>query len=85
MRIDFKKTIRCVKHHSKILFKGFVRMMYGTATAGLLALAVYGFAMIPTEDGYIAVCDFIGSVATAVIGVTCMWDIGRDRKKGVKK
>jgi hypothetical protein len=41
--------------------------------------------MIPTEGGYIAVCEFIGSMATTVIGVTCMWDIGHDRKKGARK
>lgn len=85
MKFDFKSATRCIWHHSKILCRGFVRMMHGTAIAGLFALATYGLIMIPTEGGYMAVCDFIGSVATTCVAVTCMYSLGCGKKRGAKR
>ena len=85
MEFNFKSAVGCIWHHSKILCKGFVRMMYGAATAGLFAMAAYGLIMIPSEGGYIAVCEFIGSIATICVAMTCMYSLGCRKKKGAKR
>ena len=76
---------RCVFHEIgyqvKVLVKGFGRVVYGAAVSGLLGLAVYGFLMIPEEGGYIAVCDFIGSMATLVVALNGVYAGGARRKK----
>ena len=78
----FRSVCETIGHHGKIALKGLVRMVYGAGTAGLIALAVYGFIMIPTEEGWVAVCEFIGSTATLVVALTCMYAIGAGRKRG---
>ena len=80
MKFNFKSAAGCIWHHSKILCKGFVRMIHGTAVAGLFGMAAYGLIMIPTEGGYIAVC-----VATICIAVTSMYSLGCKKKKGAKR
>lgn len=82
---DVKTVVDRIGHHAGILVKGFVRMAHGAATAGLIALAIYGFAMIPTEGGYIAVCDFIGSIATVCVAFASVYAMGCSRKRGAKK
>lgn len=77
---DFRSVCNTIGHHGKILAKGFIRMMFGAATAGLFAMAIYGFIMISTEDGWTAVCEFIASTATVVVAMSCMYAQG-----GVKK
>ena len=85
MKFDFKSATGCIWHHGKILCKGFVRMIHGTATAGLFGLAAYGLFMIPSEGGYIAVCDFIFSATTMCVAVATMYSLGCKKKKGAKK
>ncbi len=82
--MDIKSVFKAIKHHGKILFKGFTRMMYGALTAGLLAMAIYGFIMIPSEGGYIAVCDFVLATATMCVGINSIYHQGGGykRKKG---
>lgn len=72
-----------IGYHAKILFRGLVRVIWGSLTAGLIYLAVYGFVAIPNEGGYMAVCDFIGAVATLVIalGNIYLLGVGSFRKK----
>ena len=67
-RNEMKGLIRGIWHHMKVLWKGFLRMLAGTGTAGLIALAVYGYAMIPQEDGYVAVAEF--AVATMLLALS---------------
>ena len=81
MKFSFKSATGCIWHHGKILWKGFVRMMYGTVTAGLFAMAAYGLMMIPSEGGYIAVCEFIASVATICVAMSSMYSLGGKRRK----
>lgn len=40
MKKDIKRAARILWHHSKILFTGFYRMLFGTAIAVLIALTV---------------------------------------------
>ena len=82
---DFKSVAKTIWHYTKILWKGFKRTVYGAATAGLIALAVYGLCMIPSEDGYVAVCDFIASTATMVVALSCMYAQGAGYKKGARR
>lgn len=84
-KFDVREFFECFGYHTSIFLKGCVRMLYGVAVAGLVALAVYGFVKIPTEDGYIAVCDFVVSVATLVVAVSAMYALGTCRKKGAKR
>lgn len=51
-----------IKYQAKVIFRGLVRMVWGTVTAGLVCLAVYAFIVIPNEGGYAAVGDFIVAV-----------------------
>lgn len=78
----FKSVAKFVSRHGKILLKGFLRMVYGALTAGLFALAIYGFAIITTESGWTAVCEFIAATATAVVALSCMYSQGGSRKRG---
>lgn len=80
---EFKSIIKSIGYHAKILARGFVKMIAGATTAGLIALSVYGYCMIPTEGGYMAVCDFIGATAGAVMALCSMYAYGR--KRGAKK
>ena len=77
-----ENIIRFVGYHCKIFLRGLVKVLYGAAVAGLIVLAVYGFDAVTYEDGYIAVCDFIGSVATMGVAISCMYAFGAKKKKG---
>lgn len=79
--MDIRNAVREIAYHVKILVRGFGRVVYGTAVAGLLGLAVYGFTAIPAEGGYVAVCDFIGSMATLIIALNGVYACGARRKK----
>lgn len=81
MNQNFKEVAMKVGFHGKILLRGFTKVLYGSAVSGLIALAIYGFAAIPTEGGYIAVCEFIVAVATLVVAIGCMYAFGGKRKK----
>ena len=82
-----KNAAKVLCYHGKILWRGLKRMLYGAATAGLFGMAIYGFVMIPSEGGYIAVCDFIGAIATMLMALVCMYHqgCGKKRKGGYEK
>lgn len=79
--MDIRNAVQEIAYHVKILVRGFGRVVYGTAVAGLFGLAVYGFTAIPAEGGYVAVCDFIASMATLLIALNGMYACGARRKK----
>ena len=76
-----KRMAKIVAFHGKILGKGFVRMLCGMFTAGMLAAAGYAFAAIPSEGGYIAVCEFIAAVAATVVAASCIYIMGGNSHK----
>lgn len=85
-KAKMKKTLATISLHSRIFFSGFKRMAFGAMTAGLFAVAGYGFYRIPSEDGYAAVIDFATSVATLVVATYCTYFQGTFRKtKGERK
>ena len=50
--------------------------------AAVLAMMADGFAAIPSEGGYVAVCDFICAVSLAVISLSGLYLFGGRQKKG---
>ena len=80
--MKFKKILEQVMFHGGIVLKGFVRTIYGTLVAGLLAIAVYGFICIRGEAGYIAVFDFIAACATLMVAVCNLYAMGGKGKRG---
>ena len=81
---EFKSFAKIMGRHIGVLVKGFVRMLFGTATAGLIGFAVWGFSMIPAQGGYAAVFDFILAVATLLVAMYGLYVMGAS-KKGAKK
>ena len=67
---------------AKILCKGFIRTLSGTAISATIAMSVCGYVSIPSESGYIAVCDFIVATATLCVAIGCMYAIGGKKRKG---
>jgi len=65
--------------------KGFVRSLWGTAVTGGIGLAVYGYAAIPSEGGYVAVCEFLIATVFVVLALGGMYIMGGTCKKGTKK
>ena len=82
---NFKSVWMVIGFYCRCLLKGLARMLFGTATTGLFALAVYGFVMINCESGWTAVCEFVASVATTVVALICMFTMGGGVKKGAKR
>lgn len=73
---------QAVRFHGGILLRGIIRTLYGAATFGIVAGAVYGLLSIPDEGGYVAVFDFVASVAMLVVAVANMYEIGKNRRRG---
>lgn len=80
----FKRIAKAVWFHTLVLLKGLKRVVLGATTAGLIAFAVYGFRMIPTEGGYAAVLDFVAAIATMTLGMLCMYAMGAGYKRGAR-
>ena len=83
-RVNFKKVQKQVKVHLDILLKGLARTLYGALTAGLFAFAIYGFILIKSEGGYVAVFDFIASIATLTVALANAYALG-GKRRGAKK
>lgn len=77
--------MNAIKFHARVLGKGFIRMLVGTITAGFAAAAVYGFAVIPKEEGYAAVGDFLLAIVSLIIALCGVYIMGGSQKKGAKK
>ena len=82
--INVKRFMRTVRFHGRVLLKGMMTMLFGTATAGLMGLAVYGFIIVGSGGGYMAVGDFLVAIATLILAGSCMYAMGCG-KKGAKK
>jgi len=83
--VQIKKAWEVVKFHTKTAWRGFCRTLYGAAVAGLIAMAIYGFASVTTETGWTAVCDFIASCATLIVALANIYLIGGRKKGGAKR
>ena len=79
---NFNSVCKVISSIGSCLLKGFFRMMFGALTTGLFALAIYGFIMITSESGWLAVSDFVAAIATSVVALSCMYAMGGPRKRG---
>lgn len=82
--IDVKRFMKNVRFHGLVLLKGMMRMLFGTATAGLMVMAVYGFITVSSEGGYLAVGEFLMAMASVFVAGACMYAMGCG-KRGAKK
>ena len=82
---EFKSFARIIGRHFGVLVKGFVRMLFGTATAGLIVFGSWGLCMIPGQGGYAAVFDFVLALTTLMLAVYGLYVMGGINKKGAKR
>lgn len=71
------KTWNSLKRYSITMCKGLHRSFCGTFTAALLALAVYGFVIVSTENGWAAVAYFIMSATALSLFGVCTYCMGK--------
>ena len=64
-----------------VLLSGLRYMILGTLTLGLFAVAIAGFCLVPIDDGYQAVLDFIAACFTLLVSVASMYLLGLPRKR----
>ena len=82
--MTFDKCMKMAKCHLEILLRGLARTLHGAFITGLIAIAVYGFVLIKTEDGYAAVFDFVAALAVLVVALCNVYLLGNKRKGGKK-
>ncbi len=85
MKNKFKKILRMIGFHGRILLRGFYRMAYGSMLAISTAMAIYGYAMIPSEGGYVAVCDYLISTGLVCVAIVGLYLMGGGYPKGTKR
>lgn len=82
--VRFKMTFANVKFHARILWRGFLRTVYGALIAGLIAMAIYGFVSARNEAGWEAVFDYIVSAVLFIEALGNMYFMGRRKNGGTK-
>ena len=81
-----KKFKKCfeesgVRKHLCTLARGAWRVLCGAATAGLIGVAAYCFANVPSNDGYMAVMTFLSGAVFLAASLWGMWSIGGGKKR----
>ena len=79
-KVAVRKAWNTFKFHARIVWKGFYMTLCGTSIAVLLAVSVYGFMVVSTENGWAAVTDFILSIGVLAISSVCIYGMGKDCK-----
>ena len=82
--VRFKMTFANVKFHARILWRGFLRTVYGAMIAGLIAMAIYGFISARNEAGWEEVFDYIVSAVLLLESIGNMYFMGRRNNVGTK-
>ena len=72
------------KFHARILWRGFLRTVYGALIAGLIAMAIYGFVSAQDEAGWEEVFDYIVSAVLLIEAIGNMYFMGRRNNGGTK-
>lgn len=72
------------KFHARILWRGFLRTVYGALIAGLIAMAIYGFVSAQNEAGCEAVFDYVAAGVLLIEALGNMYFMGRRKKGGGK-
>ena len=71
-----RMTFANVKFHARILWRGFLRTVYGALIAGLIAMAIYGFVSITSKTGWAAVWRFVVACVLLAEGIGNMYFMG---------
>ena len=79
-----KMTLTRAKFHARILWRGFLRTVYGALIAGLIAMAIYGFVSAPKETGWEAAFDYIAAAVLLIEALGNMYFMGRRKNGGAK-
>ena len=79
-----KMAFARAKFHARILWRGFLRTVYGALIAGLIAMAIYGVVSAQNEAGWEEVFDYIVSTVLLVESIGNMYFIGRRKSGGAK-
>ena len=82
--VRFKMTFANVKFHARILWRGFLRTVYGAMIAGLIAMASYWFVSARNEAGWEEVFDYIVSAVLFIEALGNMYFMGRRKNGGTK-
>lgn len=80
-----KMAFANVKFHARILWRGFLRTVYGALISGLIAMAIYGFVSASKEAGWDAVFDYIASAVLLIEAIGNMHFMGRRNNGGTKR
>ena len=83
-KIKLQNAMITARFHANILLKGLARTLYGSLNAVLFGVSFYGFVRLANENGYLAVVDFIASIATFAIAVMNVYCIGIMKRGGKK-
>lgn len=75
-----KMALARFKFHARILWRGFLRTVYGALIAGLIAMAIYGFVSASKESRWDAIFDYIVSAVLLIEAIGNMHFIGRMKK-----
>lgn len=76
---NIKRVLDEVGIHASVLLRGLAKVLHGTLVAALIAVAVFGFIVIKSESGYIAVGDFVVSCASLCIAIVNIYWAGMRR------
>ena len=79
-----KMTLTRAKFHARILWRGFLRTVYGALIAGLIAMAIYGFVSAQNEAGWEAAFDYIAAAVLLIEALGNMYFMGRRKNGGAK-
>ena len=79
-KVAVRKVWNAFKFHARIAWKGFYRVLCGTLITALLAISVYGFVVVSTAGGWVAVADFIMSTGLLVLSGLCIYGMGKGGK-----
>ena len=77
-----KVALTRAKFHARILWRGFLRTVYGALIAGLIAMAIYGLVSAQNEVGWEKVFDYIVSAVLLLESIGNMYFIGRLKNNG---
>ena len=82
--VRIKKILVNTKFHLLVMWRGFCKTVYGALIAGLVAMAIYGFASAQKEVGWDAVFDYIVASVLLIKALGNMYFIGRINNGGTK-
>ena len=83
--VQIKMALANVKFHLRIMWRGFCKIVYGVAVAGLIAMAIYGFISVSKGTGWTAVLKFFIACVLMIEGLGQMYLTGRNKKSGSGK